>query len=371
VCEISLVLLYTWYMPAEYSVLLICLAVVAFVPFVSQAFVPRLKDQPDRSTVVESGRSGFFDLIRGVAILGVVVIHITYLLTPYVTDFAPLNDVVNNLLRFALPVFFVSSGVLLTAPQWNVRWLSAFFQRRFVALGIPYVLVTVALSWYHEAGLAEVWYNLWTGNAGVPLYFVPVLFQLYVLYPFIYSLAQRQWFVWVTLIISIVAYLEPALRFYQDLSYATPYVFFFAWGIYMRQWFLQKQSSGPLLIWSLIILMFVGLQFYFGLERYYNGQYFYGIAVIMALWWLYQKDYISARLSQWSEFIGQRSLWIFLTHFTWLQVVLYFTVGVNESPTPREILLFVVCGLVGSLGLGVVCHFLYEKISRTIALLRK
>jgi len=349
-------------MPVEYVVLLFSLVLVGFIPFLSRAYIPRLETIAGQPNEIRPKRSSFFDMLRGVAIIGVVVIHITYFATPYVSDLAPINNLTNNLLRFALPVFFVSSGVLLVAPKLHLGWLSSFYYRRFVALGIPYILVTIALGLYYSTPISEIWYNILTGNASVPLYFVPVLFQLYLLYPFIYNLAQRQWFVWVTLIVSIFSYLEPTLRFWQDLSYATPYVFFFAWGMYMRTNFQQHRITQPVLPWLAIIAMFVALQLYFGVERFYNGQYFYGLAMIMLLWWLYTKELVPTLFSACSQYIGRRSLWIFLTHFVWLQLCFYLLHTRDVLFTGAGAVLFVVLGLVGSVTLGIGMYYLQSLV---------
>src|SRR5699024_12452122 len=55
-----------------------------------------------------------FDILRGFAIIGVVLIHIT---APLATDGDVFSIIVNQMSRFAVPVFFFLSGWGLTAAK--------------------------------------------------------------------------------------------------------------------------------------------------------------------------------------------------------------------------------------------------------------
>jgi hypothetical protein len=134
----------------------------------------------------------------------------------------------------------------------------------------------------------------------------------------------------------------------------------------MRHLFQQAQPKVSPAPWLMMVIMFVALQFYFGVDRFYNGQYFYGIAIIMLLLWLYTTKRIPAMINTYSEFIGQRSLWIFLTHFTWLQGLLHFLLAQSVTLTIASTVIFIVCGLVGSAVLGICFHYLQSYITSHI-----
>lgn len=103
------------------------------------------------------------------------------------------------LLHFSRTAFFFLTALLLTYSQiTRPRSTVGFWRRRFVQLGVPY-LVWTAVYWFYEAvrsggSAGHLWSSLWHYFVFgyYQLYFAVVLFQLYLVFPFLLRLLQRR-----------------------------------------------------------------------------------------------------------------------------------------------------------------------------------
>ncbi len=141
-----------------------------------------------------SKRVPFFDFAKGIAITAVILIHVAFLLA-YFSDDLPLsflswNEGINRAMRFAIPVFFISSGALLFLQNFKIETLKGFYLPKIKRLVIPYVAFSFFATFATSKGsfilsdyITTALKDLLTGGALVPYWFIPVLFQLYLLYP--------------------------------------------------------------------------------------------------------------------------------------------------------------------------------------------
>lgn len=85
------------------------------------------------------GRIFYFDQLRALAIIGVIVIHVaaSYI---RVSDISSFNwiiaDIFNSLVRFAVPVFLMLSGALLLNKKYTI---SEFIRKRYPRILIPFI----------------------------------------------------------------------------------------------------------------------------------------------------------------------------------------------------------------------------------------
>jgi len=136
-----------------------------------------------------------FDLIRAAAALAVIAIHVT---AGYMDS--PLAYTWNHLVRFAVPLFIIISGFLLAWSDHDSLDFStpAFYRQRLHRILVPYILWTIIyclLNFYLLRLLNHPLLLLTTlgkallmGNACYHLYFIPIILQLYLLYPWL-----RRW----------------------------------------------------------------------------------------------------------------------------------------------------------------------------------
>src|SRR5262245_43128639 len=108
--------------------------IICLIPYLRRTFffpAPKV-EHPE---VVSHELQPFFDVARGLAIISVVVIHAVYLLMiAHPHDHVGVLTVINNLGRFAIPFFFLCSGILLTPSE-------GFYTRKLVRIFIPYVVM--------------------------------------------------------------------------------------------------------------------------------------------------------------------------------------------------------------------------------------
>jgi peptidoglycan/LPS O-acetylase OafA/YrhL len=347
------------------NVLTLTLVVAAVLPL-ALALVPARREAGAGDVPLPrdgSGRITFFDAARGVAILAVIVIHVTRLYPGEVLSIPQLSvDAINNLMRFAIAVFFISSGALLTHPGWRARALGAFYLDKVVRLAIPYAIVVLALGFLAGSGPREMLIDLVTGGASVPFYFIIVLFQLYLIYPLLYPLARRRWFVYATLAFSLVAFLSPWSYYFADVPLFFRFLFFFAWGIYAGEMLREGRVSRAVWPWAMLGALFLLLMALLPeLERYYNFRPYYGVAIFMLLYLASTRGWWSQRIERGFAWIGGISLWIFLTHYAFMEAVRPYVLQLSEG-WPLFALASVV-SLGGSVALAWVCARAYRLLS--------
>lgn len=266
----------------------------------------------------------FFDTIRGIAITAVVMIHVIYLfpLESYPNIHEETLNAGNALLRFALPLFFIASGILLTPPKHTLLDILTFYKRQLVRVALPYLLVLSALLLLRsEFSLLGALKNFFTGDASVPYYFVAVLLQLYVLYPFIAHLAVKRRNVYLALGFSVFSLFFPNLWVIYGVTTFFPFLFFFVWGIYMRPQILTITVPRQYWPWASFIALYV-LGYLLFPGKYFNTMYFFGTAMFM-LFYLLITD---ARIPEWFtkafSTLGGIALWVYLIHFPLLEMFL-------------------------------------------------
>lgn len=143
--------------------------------------------------------------LRAMAICLVVLIHFlsSQRQSPYVAD-SPFHFwavVIDQLGRLSVPLFVALSGYGLSQKYLHARFSWAEFLRRRVWKLLPLYLgwsavifVTLQLvpRWQASAPTTPFWQQLILGEVDYHLYFVPMIFQLYLLFPFLFKAFRRQ-----------------------------------------------------------------------------------------------------------------------------------------------------------------------------------
>ncbi|MBI3342386.1 acyltransferase [Candidatus Curtissbacteria bacterium] len=144
-------------------------------------------------------RIAAIDILKALAIIAVILIHTTSVSFNYVKLASIQNLLIfDQFLRFSVPLFVATSGYLLAIKYLNQNLkLSEFFQKRALKLLPSYLVWTAIIYIYlhyftHEPqqhySLFEI---IFLGRADYHLYFVPMLFQLYLLFPVILYLYKK------------------------------------------------------------------------------------------------------------------------------------------------------------------------------------
>jgi peptidoglycan/LPS O-acetylase OafA/YrhL len=139
------------------------------------------------------------DLIRGIAIMGVVGIHFggSFITKEYVwTGPFYMGLFLSEVSSFGVPAFVFLSGWALDA-RYSVGAINyvSFYRRRLIKIGIPYLIVSAV--WlqilrdqppFMGTGLFALFFYY---GIQPTLFFIPLIMQLYILYPLFRFLSQR------------------------------------------------------------------------------------------------------------------------------------------------------------------------------------
>jgi hypothetical protein len=213
---------------------------------------------PNSEAPLLSRRDG--ELLRTLASTLVVVIHCTSI---WVKDFYATRDfltpgffvtILDQLSRFTVPAFFFLSGYGL-AQQFMIKseTVGQFYRRRLLKISAPF-FVWSALTFYRPLGyfttlpwtddplraLAGFLDFLLLKGFDYQYYFLIVIFQFYLVFPFIYRASGRGAFVLATLALQLLV-MSPIEGYLRVLHWQLPplysyllvfYMFYFVAGIY-------------------------------------------------------------------------------------------------------------------------------------------
>lgn len=143
---------------------------------------------------MESNRIEELDFARVIAMVSVIVIHVTSTYVNYNSNIVVLGMniafILNQLSRFAVPLFILLSGVSLGLSKFHVGvW--QFLSNRMIKIGFPYLLWSMIYIIYNIHSDMSTWSfgfclkTILLGQAAPHLYFIIIIMQLYVLFPFL------------------------------------------------------------------------------------------------------------------------------------------------------------------------------------------
>lgn len=134
------------------------------------------------------------DFARVVAMLSVILIHVTSTYINYKSEFTILDMniafILNQITRFAVPLFILLSGASLELSE-ATNGFKHFYKRRITKIGMPYLFWFLIYYIYNNHSNLDTFnFNLFIrslllGQEAPHLYFIIIIFQFYLLYPFI------------------------------------------------------------------------------------------------------------------------------------------------------------------------------------------
>ncbi len=302
----------------EIAVIMIGAAVFG-IPYLYQLY---FKIEASEAEALVNTRLPYFDYLRGIAILAVVLIHVRNMYERYM----PVNDfsflyITNNVLRFAIPFFLICSGILLN-PNFKVgEGTFAFYSKKILRIFIPYTLLTLGVALYFDR-LDIFWGLLLTGEASPPYYFMLVLLQCYLLYPLLVRYKNnKNELLMFSFLLSVFSLFSPMTWHFAGTPTIFPYLFFFVYGFVKRNDFLNyKNNPRELIGWLCITALYV-LVVFAKPALFYNSQFFYGVALFNILFYFRERLTKSKILEKTLVYLGKNSLWIYLLHFFVLQAI--------------------------------------------------
>lgn len=203
--------------------------------------------------------------LRGVAIIAVVVIHLTSGKYDPISFDGSFNLILNQLSRFAVPVFFISSGYGLFVTKKHELLLKKYYFGRYkiiIPIYIFWTLVYFVLTG-SQRNLSALVFDLLTGEGSYHLYYLLVLILFYLIYPFVYQFFSTRQGLIISLVLTLI--FQCLLQFNIDIFGMGPsnlfnWLAYFSLGIYfgknqnkLRELFPKEKSL--FLIGMLAVLM--------------------------------------------------------------------------------------------------------------------
>lgn len=141
--------------------------------------------------MTEKNRDWAVETIRVIAIFAVVLIHTTTKSLETVNlhvDVLPWSLGLNQIARFAVPIFFLVSGFALESSASRISDWKEYFVKRFKKIVIPYFVWSGFYYFLIYTNHQEsFWGALIHGSAAYQLYFIPSILILYLIFPLIHS----------------------------------------------------------------------------------------------------------------------------------------------------------------------------------------
>ncbi|VVB57230.1 O-acetyltransferase WecH [uncultured archaeon] len=303
-------------------------------------------------------RLGFFDFLKGVAMLAVVGIH--------TVGVVGAGEELNALLWAALPLFVIASGYLLMRrygerPEWG-----RYFESLFWRVVVPYAVYTIIWSLLrYGADLPQIVLDLLLGRErNGELYFIPLLVQLYLLFPLMQRLRRLLFH---PLVMGVVAAISFAIFYWRENSigdsfghdilltvFCGRYLFYFLAGAWLsdREFGLAPswKTWAAALVW---MGWQVGAQDWMGFAWTRLVVYPFGIFLLLSM------AYGLLRTRAWTgpllglmEGMGRESLAIYMLHPLVLYGLFAPLVGMVSWPWPLEYGLVAVLGALISYAVG-------------------
>jgi peptidoglycan/LPS O-acetylase OafA/YrhL len=326
-----------------------------------------------QNVVNNKSRLHSIDTLKGLAIIGVIIIHACYLLLNKYSGYeAIILTFINNIFRFAIPIFLFSSGLLLKPFVWQFKYIFHFYMSKVLRITVPYILVNIALWQIGYNDSASLLQLIVTGKMAIPFYFIPVLFQLYLLYP-ILDYCRRispQYLLLASLIVSIISFLTPSTWQIGEFPLFTQYLVFFVYGmvrqdvikvIYPRAWF-----ELLLIYFILNIILASVIPFILIEQNIWESIYFYNFQIILGFGFIFTSlYYLEAKklghqiLNKIFSPLGKLSLWIFLLHFP-IQQILFNSFEDNYAFLALELMQNIFLTCIITVPLAWILHYFYS-----------
>ncbi|MCF7865861.1 acyltransferase [Candidatus Woesearchaeota archaeon] len=261
----------------------------------------------------------FFDFIKGVAIVFIIMIHLIWFLdSNYV--------VLHEFFWFAIPLFILVSGILLGKKYESKITIKKFYYSMFERVFLPYALFVMLLIIFYKPNLSFQGFleYLFLGTANGNFYFIPLIIQLYLLFPLI--LKYKKFIVsYLGLAVSFVfSFFMFILEYYlqtpnwnsnpYSLAFCGRFFFFFVFGIYFSKFDLKSISFRKFMIPLAIYLLSV--LFFSSYVNHFYSMFIYSIFIFFAMLLLKNKFFVIEKSVFYRYFckIGKHTLIMYLVH---------------------------------------------------------
>jgi probable poly-beta-1,6-N-acetyl-D-glucosamine export protein len=297
------------------------------------------------------------DALRVIAILAVVAIHTTTKNLDLMSHDLKNNlllFVFNQLVRFAVPLFFMISGFVLELNSSSENYFT-YLKKRLNRIFIPYLFWSAVYYFfiytYHSH---SYFYALLDGSSSYQLYFIPTLLIFYLIFPFLhkyYSFISQKWVIFSLALIQILIlsydYYFHQLPFFPTISVCLCYFFSFFIGLIASRY--QKQiidfvskwkylfllitlTSGSYVIWQAFSRYYINYDYLAFYSQRRPSILIYTLSLGSLLYYFFNKTKIFSGLI---KLLSRLSFFVFFFHIIILEAIVKYV-----SPQPPALIFF-------------------------------
>ncbi|TCK84953.1 acyltransferase [Albibacterium bauzanense] len=276
-------------------------------------------------------RIPYYDLLRAVAILAVLLIH--SLNAEINNEISWIVVLVRQLINFAVPLFIALSGYFMVDKVFNAEYTyKMFLQKQISRVYLPYLVwslpyIFVALYFKGETILNSL-YKLLTFQISGIFYYVFLIIQFYIFFPLLKKMTNKRGLVIATLLSFICCLIFFFLKLFLNIDipliiYAgnfITWIMFFILGMYLKR---NKVSLNNktliILIFLSLILELIETKIHFNMLNNIGeaitavkiSSFIYsGLLIILLL----KENMVNIKTSKFLESLGQVSYAIYLNH---------------------------------------------------------
>lgn len=216
--------------------------------------------------------------LRGFAIIAVIVIHTSdYAAHLDVSILSIVNLFLNYISRFAVPLFVFLSGVVLSLKYNTSMSIKPFYIKRmksilpqYLFFSLFYLIVPISLHMgsLTVPSISKIFSSILLANSCGHLWFIPMIIQFYIIYPYLISIYERTSNVKILIFTSIIIqnvwlivnkgifskFLDDnTLRITQCIFLS--HLFYFILGIYAGHNYNKIKSFAVNFKWNLLFLL--------------------------------------------------------------------------------------------------------------------
>lgn len=293
-----------------------------------------------------------FDFLRFVATLAVITIHIT---AGYVTA-SNIAYALNQVVRFAVPMFIILSGYLLYYSNNKKQSLLSFLKKRLNKIVIPFILwnlIYLLYSYHHKMGMLNIKLfaslflkGLFIGKGTPHLYFVIIIVQMYILYPLLEKGFERSYDrLLLGISFFITFYFQLGIYLFRWYIYILPkisnytlmfptWLFFFVFGMYAAKKQEKLESTlkkFPVRLGLAWLISFIILMTDSKLSNTYGGSAKPTI-ILYCITSFFFFDSVAVNLkikNKYVDWLSGQSFFIYLSHILVMNLIKTFTLKVG------------------------------------------
>jgi Uncharacterized protein conserved in bacteria len=284
------------------------------------------------------------DVIRALAIVAVVLIHVsaTIIYRSDVNSYIyKIAIIINQLSRFSVPAFILISGIGLTLSNKKELGYFAFVGRRFSRI-VPQYMIWCLIYIYLTTKNFEIYsvvHDMVYGKVFYHFYYVPLIIEFYLIYPFLYRVIGKKWGILISflLTVGILIYshyyvMSNDMQWFLERKNLLDWIFYFSFGAFIGENldpFLEKVKKYRRIIYFLLFIsIYVMIQEAFGSIRIGRDIeyattflrptiFLYSILFILSVFCIQWKENI---FMKWVSYVAKNSYSIYLSH----AIILYY-----------------------------------------------